>query len=137
MGRTFLVVSMFQPADTKQVFREELIPARNDQRPSTFDDKLEYEVLEVLRGEPLHLLDRNAPSPLEVVRTIDEMVQIEIRGDRIELGLGVQRGRHFVPGRRGCFLKPSRTDRVRFSPASRKPLARVETVESYSGSATS
>lgn len=88
---TFLVVCCLQELRAEERPWKLSLPSFNDQRFPLLDDLVPNELLELKFP---NLGGGNALDQLEVRCSVDEAVQIQIRGDRVELGLGMGRGRH-------------------------------------------
>lgn len=95
-SRTLLIVCALQPLDVEEPFREHLLPSLDDQGFPAIDDVKEHQLLELLLAEVPDLVCRDAKDPFEVLTPIHQTVEIQVWRDRVELGLGMQRGRHLA-----------------------------------------
>lgn len=96
-GLTFLVVGILEPFRAEQVFGQNLTPPLDDQRLAAFDDVQLNQLLEAGGAEPANGGQGNTNDPVKVGGPVDEAMEIQIGGDRVELGLRMQRqaqGRH-------------------------------------------
>lgn len=93
---TLLVIRLLEPAGVKKPLWENLVPSIDNQRLSTNDDVDQNELLKLLLPKVANLGPRDSLNPLEVGGPVDQAVQIQIRWNRIELGLRMKRGRHLI-----------------------------------------
>lgn len=90
-GLTFLIVCCLQELGAEKRAWKLALPSFNDQRLPLLDDLVPNELLELKFS---NLGGGNALGQLEVGGSVDEAMQIEIRRDRVELGLGMSSDRH-------------------------------------------
>src|SRR4051794_34829204 len=88
-GLTFLVVAGLEPLGAEGFFWKTVVPFLDYQGLSALNDMHIDQVLEVLGSDISDLRGRYPLDPLEVRRPLDQGVEVEVWGYRVELRLRV------------------------------------------------